>query len=71
MKGRKLPRGIYRRGNGLWIRLKNATRGLSRESTEQGDVKVAEAILAKRRTCCRGFAISGSTTSGIPARRRS
>ncbi|HUL03813.1 MAG TPA: hypothetical protein VLV16_11350 [Gemmatimonadales bacterium] len=50
MVGRKLPRGIYRRGDVLWIRFKNAEGALSRESTGQGDLKVAEAILAKRRS---------------------
>jgi hypothetical protein len=34
----------------LWIRYKNAEGALSRESTGQSDVKVAEAILAKRRS---------------------
>jgi len=41
MKGRKLPRGIYRRGDVLWIRFKNAQGTLSRESTGQGDVKAS------------------------------
>jgi integrase len=50
MMGRKLRRGIYRRGDVLWIRFKNAKGALSRESTGQGDLKVAEAILAKRRS---------------------
>jgi hypothetical protein len=50
MKARRLPRGIYRRGDVLWIRFKNAEGKLSRESTGQGGVKVAESILAKRRS---------------------
>ena len=49
MKARRLPRGVYRRGDVLWIRFKNADRKLTRETTGQCDVKVAEAILAKRR----------------------
>src|SRR5258707_13027041 len=49
MKARRLPRGVYRRGDVLWIRFKNANGKLTRESTCQRDVKVAEAILAKRR----------------------
>jgi integrase len=50
MKGRRLPRGVYRRRDVLWIRFKNADGKLTRESTGQGDVKVAESILAKRRS---------------------
>ena len=50
MRARKLPRGIYRRGDVLWIRFKNAKGTLSRETTGQADIKVAEAILAKRRS---------------------
>jgi integrase len=50
VRARKLPRGIYRRGDVLWVRFKNAKGTLSRESTGQSDVKVAEAILAKRRS---------------------
>src|SRR5215467_496713 len=48
MKAR-LPRGVYRRGKVLWVRFKNTAGKLSRESTHQRDVKVADAILAKRR----------------------
>ena len=44
MRARRLPRGVYRRGDVLWIRFKNAHGKLSRESTGQRDVKVAEAI---------------------------
>src|SRR5206468_11979666 len=50
MKARRLPRGVYRRGDVLWIRFKSADGKLTRESTGQGDVKVAESILAKRRS---------------------
>ncbi len=50
MKDRRRSRGIYRRGDVLWIRFKNADGKLTRESTGQGDVKVAESILAKRRS---------------------
>jgi len=49
MKARRLPRGVYRRGDVLWIRFKNADGKLARETTGQRDVKVADAILAKRR----------------------
>ncbi|PYQ17001.1 MAG: hypothetical protein DMF80_02425 [Acidobacteria bacterium] len=49
MKARRLPRGVYRRGDVLWIRLKGADGKLTRETTGQCDVKVAETILAKRR----------------------
>ena len=49
MKARRLARGVYRRGDVLWIRLKGADGKLTRESTGQCDVKVAETILAKRR----------------------
>ena len=48
--GRRLPRGIYRRGAVLWIRFKSSDGKLTRETTGQRDVKVAEAILAKRRS---------------------
>jgi integrase len=48
--GRRLPRGIYRRGDVLWIRFKSSDGKLTRETTGQRDVKVAEAILAKRRS---------------------
>ena len=50
MKARRFPRGIYRRGDVLWIRFKSADGKLSGESTGQRDVKVAESILAKRRS---------------------
>src|SRR5262245_30085962 len=49
MRARRLPRGLYRRRDVLWIRYKSADGKLRRESTGQGDLKVAEAILAKRR----------------------
>lgn len=49
MKARRLPRGVYRRGDVLWVRFKNADGKLARESTGRRDVKVAETILAKRR----------------------
>jgi hypothetical protein len=35
MKARRLPRGVYRRGDVLWIRFKNADGKLTRESTGQ------------------------------------
>ena len=50
MKARRFPRGVYRRGDVLWIRFQNADGKLTRESTGQRDVKVAESILAKRRS---------------------
>ena len=50
MRARRLPRGIYHRGDVLWIRFKTADGKLARESTGQRDVKVAESILAKRRS---------------------
>ena len=46
MKGRRFPRGVYRRGDVLWIRFESADGKLTRESTGQRDVKVAGAILA-------------------------
>ena len=49
-KARRFPRGIYRRGELLWIRFQAADGKLTRESTGQRDVKVAESILAKRRS---------------------
>jgi len=50
MKARRFPRGVCRRGDVLWIRFQNADGKLTRESTGQRDVKVAESILAKRRS---------------------
>jgi len=50
MKARRFARGVYRRGDVLWIRFKAADGKLTRESTGQRDVKVAESILAKRRS---------------------
>ena len=50
MRARRLARGVYRRGDVLWIRFVSAGGKLTRESTGQRDVKVAEAILAKRRS---------------------
>ncbi len=50
MKARRLPRGVYRRGDVLWIRYMNAEGKLTRESTGQRDLRVSEAILAKRKT---------------------
>jgi integrase len=50
MRARRLSRGVYRRGDVLWIRFMNADGKLTRESTGQRDLKVAEAILAKRRS---------------------
>jgi hypothetical protein len=50
VKARRFPRGVYRRGDVLWIRFKAANGRLSRESTGPRDVKGAESILAKRRT---------------------
>ena len=50
MKARRFARGVYRRGDVLWIRFKSADGKLTRESTGQRDVKVAESILAKRRS---------------------
>ena len=49
MRARRLARGVYRRGDVLWIRFVSAGGKLTRESTGQRDVKVAEAILARRR----------------------
>jgi integrase len=50
MRARRLARGVYRRGDVLWIRFVSTGGKLTRESTGQRDVKVAEAILAKRRS---------------------
>jgi hypothetical protein len=39
MKARRFPRGVYRRGEVLWIRFKSADGKLTRESTGQREVR--------------------------------
>jgi integrase len=49
-KSSRLPKGIFWRGNILWVRYKNEEGNIVRESTGQTSVKLAEQIRDKRKT---------------------